>query len=44
MARDRGLSIAELIARYWKHVEDYYRHIDGTPTGEVQAMRYALCP
>jgi integrase len=38
------LTIAELIARYWKHVEEYYRHADGTPTGEVQAMRYALRP
>jgi integrase len=38
------LAIAELIARYWKHVEEYYRHADGTPTGEVQAMRYALRP
>ncbi len=38
------LTLAELIARYWRHVEEYYRHIDGTPTGEVQAMRYALRP
>jgi integrase len=38
------LTLAELIARYWKHVEEYYRHADGTPTGEVQAMRYALRP
>jgi integrase len=38
------LTLAELIARYRKHVEEYYRHADGTPTGEVQAMRYALRP
>jgi integrase len=38
------LTIAELIRRYWQHVEGYYRHDDGTPTGEVQAMRYALRP
>jgi integrase len=38
------LTIAELIERYWRHVEGYYRHADGTPTGEVQAMRYALRP
>jgi hypothetical protein len=25
-------------------VESYYRNEDGTPTGEVQAMRYALRP
>jgi integrase len=39
-----NLSLAELINRYWRHVEEYYRHPDGTPTGEVQAMRYALRP
>ncbi len=38
------LTLAELIAGYWRHVEEYYRHVDGTPTGEVQAMRYALRP
>jgi integrase len=42
--REPDLTIAELIARYWRHVEEYYRHTDGTPTGEVQAMRYALRP
>jgi integrase len=38
------LTITELADRYWQHVESYYRHADGTPTGEVQAMRYALRP
>jgi integrase len=38
------LTITELIDRYWRHVEGYYRHADGTPTGEVPAMRYALRP
>src|SRR5262249_20345692 len=38
------LTIAELIDRYCKHVENYYRHADGTPTGELQAMRYELWP
>ncbi|HEX5271267.1 MAG TPA: site-specific integrase [Gemmataceae bacterium] len=38
------LTVAELIRQYWRHVEEYYRHEDGTPTGEVQAMRYALRP
>ncbi len=37
-------TVAELIAQYWKHVQEYYRHADGTPTGEVQAMQYALRP
>ena len=39
-----ALSVAELINRYWEHVESYYRHVDGTPTQEVDAMRYALRP
>ncbi len=43
-ARPGDLTVAELIDRYWRHVEGYYRHADGTPTGEVQAMRYALRP
>jgi integrase len=38
------LSVAELIVRYWQHVLGYYRHADGTPTGEVQAMLYSLRP
>jgi hypothetical protein len=38
------LTIAELVQRYWQHVTSYYRHLDGTETGEVQAMRYALRP
>jgi integrase len=38
------LTIAELIARYWLHVETYYRHADGTPTGEVHAMKSSLRP
>lgn len=38
------ITIAELTQQYWQHVEGYYRHPDGTPTGEVQAMRYSLRP
>jgi integrase len=41
-AADLDLTVAELIVRYWRHVEEYYRHEDGSPTGEVDAMRYAL--
>jgi hypothetical protein len=33
-----GLSVAQIIYRYWAHVEAYYRHVDGTPTQEVTAM------
>jgi integrase len=38
------ITIVELIDRYWQHVETYYRHPDGTPTGEVQCFTYALRP
>jgi integrase len=38
------LTVAELIDRYWQHVQTYYRRPDGTPTGEVNCFRYALRP
>lgn len=37
-----SLSINELILAYWPHVQNYYRHPDGTPTSEVDAIRLAL--
>jgi integrase len=38
------LSVGELILAYWKHAELYYRRPDGTPTREVENIRYALRP
>ena len=38
------ITIPELIQRYWAHVTTYYRHLDGSPTGEVQCFTYALRP
>jgi len=38
------LTVAELLARYWKHAESYYRRADGTPTGELDCYRQALRP
>jgi integrase len=38
------LSIAELLAAYWKHAEGYYRDKDGNPTGEINDLRFALKP
>lgn len=38
------ITINELIARFWLHVENYYRHPDGTPTSEQDSLRYALRP
>ena len=46
-ARDTApanLSINEVILAYWQHAEAYYRHADGTPTSEVDAIRLALRP
>jgi integrase len=31
-----------LIVRYWRHVEEHYRHADGTPTTEVATHRRAF--
>src|SRR5208282_5698505 len=30
-----GLTIGQVMLAYWKFVEEYYRHKDGTPTSEV---------
>jgi integrase len=40
-AAGTDLSMNELIAAYWKHVESYYVK-DGAPTSEVATIRYAL--
>jgi integrase len=36
------LTINEVMLAYWQHVQDYYRHADGTPTSEVNNIRAAL--
>ena len=38
------ITLNELIARYWTHVEQYYRSPDGTPTSEQDSQRHALRP
>ena len=40
---DDGLTIIELIARYWKFAEGHYIK-DGKPTGEIGALRAAYKP
>ena len=37
-------SVSELIIAYRRHAESYYRHTDGTPTGESENIRQALRP
>ena len=39
-----GVTIVELIATFWRHVESYYVKSDGTPTSEVANFRLALWP
>ena len=39
-----SLLVKDVIAAYWDHAVAYYRHPDGTATGEAEAIRYALRP
>lgn len=39
-----GLTVAELIARFWAWALDYYRDKDGRPTGETENIKWALRP
>jgi predicted phage terminase large subunit-like protein len=43
-AKPEGMKITELVARFNRWAKGYYRHADGSPTGEVQALKYALRP
>jgi integrase len=43
-ASDRSVTVAELWARYRVHTEQYYRHPDGTPTGEAANISGAIRP
>jgi len=39
-----NLTVSELILAYWKFAEGYYKRSDGTPTGEMHAIRDSLRP
>lgn len=39
-----GPTVAEVILAFWSHAQVYYRHPDGTPTGEHLVIRCALKP
>jgi hypothetical protein len=41
---DPGLTVGELIVRFWPHVERHYRHPDGSLTGEAENYRLSLRP
>jgi integrase len=38
------LTMAELIERFWRWSEGYYRRADGTATSQVDALRHSLRP
>jgi integrase len=39
-----AMSLNELLLAYMRHCEGYYRHPDGTPTSEADAIRLAIRP
>lgn len=39
-----GITVMELIRQYWEHAIIYYRLLDGSQTGEVDAVRQSLRP
>ena len=41
---DETLTVADLIARYLEHAVVYYRRPDGTPTHEIENIRYTAKP
>jgi integrase len=38
------LTINEMVARFWPHAKQHYRHQDGTPTNELNDFKYSLRP
>jgi len=38
------LAVVELCDRFWEHAQSYYRHPDGSPTGEAISFKYAMGP
>jgi integrase len=38
------VTITEVLARFWDHVETYYRLPDGSPSSEIHVYRSALSP
>jgi integrase len=37
-----GITVSEVIFRFWKHAEKYYRHPDGSPTSEIRSYKPPL--
>jgi len=43
-AAPEAITVAELVAQFWKHAETFYRRPDGTPTSELTTYKYAVRP
>lgn len=41
---EEHVTVIELIAAFWKHAHEHYRHLDGTPTSEINNFKYSLRP
>lgn len=39
-----SLTVAELLASFWRHAESHYRKPDGTPTSRISAIKSAVRP
>ena len=44
LSKPVDLIIGELIDRFWRHAERYYRRPDGSPSSELSSLRTALRP
>ncbi len=40
--RGGGPTVSELVLAYWDHAKTYYRKSDGTPSREIEVLKYAL--
>jgi integrase len=43
-ARRGEATIDDLVAAFWVHAEEWYRRLDGSQTGELKNIRYAVKP
>jgi integrase len=39
-----AITVAKVIKLFWEHARKHYCHADGTPTNEIEQIRYALRP
>jgi len=44
IAPSNSPTVVQIIAAFWRHAEEHYRHPDGTQTGELSGFRDSLRP